>query len=130
MTDIYTESKRSQIMSRIRSTGTKPEVRLAAIVEALVDERWHTDSNARDLPGTPDVVIRELEGIGSVRNLTELDVLKAVFQYTLEALPHDSMVINQQNSVRLHPLARLPACEIPGGSRLEPAFPRRVSRLC
>lgn len=39
MADIYTAKKRSQIMSRIRSTGTKPEERLLQLVRQVLRRR-------------------------------------------------------------------------------------------
>lgn len=39
MADIFTKAKRSLIMSRIRSTGTKPEERLRGLVRAIAGPR-------------------------------------------------------------------------------------------
>ena len=53
MTDIYTRTKRSEIMARVPATGTKPEL----LVQELAHEmgysfRLHMES----LPGRPDLV--------------------------------------------------------------------------
>ena len=48
-------------MSGIRSTGTGPEERLFALVERAVDGRWRIERNVRSLPGTPDVLIPDLQ---------------------------------------------------------------------
>ena len=53
--DIYSPAKRSAIMSRIRSSDTKPEVRLR---KALFARGFRYRKNVRRLPGTPDIVLR------------------------------------------------------------------------
>lgn len=60
MADVFTPEKRSEVMSRIRSTGTKPEERLKRLVKATVGAR-RVRSNHRRLPGSPDVVIPSLK---------------------------------------------------------------------
>ena len=54
MTDIFDSSKRSSIMSRIRSKNTNPEkiVRMLLRAEGLTGYRL----NRKDLPGSPDIV--------------------------------------------------------------------------
>lgn len=61
MADIYSVHKRSDIMSRIRSQRTTPELRLQALVTELVDRRRKIAFNDRSLPGTPDVHIPSLK---------------------------------------------------------------------
>lgn len=59
MTDIFSKRKRSQIMSRIRSSGSKPEVVLRALVRRSsggLSLRY----NYSGLPGSPDVVVFSL----------------------------------------------------------------------
>ena len=60
MADIFSVTKRSQIMSRIRSVGTTPERRLYLLVRETLGARWRIDLNARDLPGQLDVFIPSL----------------------------------------------------------------------
>lgn len=60
MADIFDPDKRSQIMSRIRSTGTTPEALLYQIVRLSLGHRWRIRQNARDLPGQPDIVVPTL----------------------------------------------------------------------
>lgn len=60
MTDIFDPETRSKIMSRIRSTGTTPEVLLYRIVRLQLGHRWRIRQNARDLPGKPDIVVPTL----------------------------------------------------------------------
>lgn len=50
-------AQRSALMSRIRGSGTKPEREVAAILDALGRSY---ETQARDLPGRPDFVMREL----------------------------------------------------------------------
>jgi DNA mismatch endonuclease (patch repair protein) len=57
MADVFTPEKRSEIMSRIRSSGTTPEARLCAAVREALGGRWRIDMNVRTLPGQPDVVV-------------------------------------------------------------------------
>jgi DNA mismatch endonuclease, patch repair protein len=59
MADLYSRKKRSEIMSRIRSTGTKPEQRLIDVVRTICGRRKLL-LNVRELPGCPDVVIPSL----------------------------------------------------------------------
>lgn len=56
MADLYSRDKRSEIMSHIRSSGTKPEQRLGHILRTMVGRRKLL-FNVRELPGCPDVVI-------------------------------------------------------------------------
>ena len=48
--------KRSAVMARIKGRGTKPEVAVQAMLEAL---NAPYEAHARDLPGRPDFVVRE-----------------------------------------------------------------------
>jgi DNA mismatch endonuclease, patch repair protein len=60
MTDVFTPEKRSEIMSRVRSTGTTPEARLCSSVREALGRRWRIDMNVRSLPGQPDLVVPSL----------------------------------------------------------------------
>jgi DNA mismatch endonuclease (patch repair protein) len=60
MADVFTPEKRSQIMARIRSSGTSPETSLCTLVRESLGGRWRIDKNVRTLPGQPDVVIPSL----------------------------------------------------------------------
>jgi DNA mismatch endonuclease (patch repair protein) len=60
MADIFTREERSEIMSRIRSSGTIPEARLCALVRETLGGRWRIENNVRTLPGQPDVVVPSL----------------------------------------------------------------------
>ena len=61
MTDIYSKNKRSQIMSRIRSSGTAPEKRLYGMLRSILGHRWRIDRNVQNLPGRPDFVVPSLK---------------------------------------------------------------------
>jgi len=52
--DIFSASKRSSIMSKIRSVDTKAEVRLRKELFAL---GYRYRKNVRKLPGSPDIVL-------------------------------------------------------------------------
>ena len=53
MTDIYEPRKRSEIMSRIRGRGTKPELIVRRITHRL---GFRFRLHRKDLPGRPDIV--------------------------------------------------------------------------
>lgn len=59
MADIYTREKRSQIMSNISSTATRPENRLCDLIMEMPYD-IEVRRNVRELPGQPDVVIDRL----------------------------------------------------------------------
>lgn len=63
MADVFTPEKRSEVMSRIRSTGSKPEERLFVAVRAALGHRWRIDRNVKALPGCPDIVIPSLRTV-------------------------------------------------------------------
>ena len=53
-TDVYDKAKRSAVMAKVKSTGTKPELLIRRILTALgARYRLHR----KDLPGSPDVVM-------------------------------------------------------------------------
>lgn len=55
MADVFTKQKRSAIMARIHGKHTSPEKRLKTLLRAAgIGYR----SYAKDLPGTPDIVLR------------------------------------------------------------------------
>jgi DNA mismatch endonuclease, patch repair protein len=56
MADIYSSEKRSAIMSRVRSCGTRPERAVRAVLRKL---SVSCRSAADDLPGKPDIVLRK-----------------------------------------------------------------------
>lgn len=60
MADVFTREKRSEIMSRIRSRGTAPELRLYALIREILGPRWRVHLNVRGLPGQPDAMIPRL----------------------------------------------------------------------
>lgn len=54
MGDIFTKEERSELMSRIRSVNTKPEV---ALRYALWRRGFRYRVNVKSLPGSPDIVL-------------------------------------------------------------------------
>ncbi len=54
MTDVYSPEKRSAVMRRVKSEGTKPEVALRKLIWSL-GGRYRL--NRADLPGKPDIVL-------------------------------------------------------------------------
>ena len=52
--DIWSKEKRSQVMSRIRSKDTKPEIILRS---ALHKQGFRFRIHKKDLPGKPDIVL-------------------------------------------------------------------------
>jgi DNA mismatch endonuclease (patch repair protein) len=53
-TDVYDKAKRSAVMARVKSQGTKPELLLRKVLTAL-GARYRLQR--KDLPGKPDVVM-------------------------------------------------------------------------
>lgn len=56
--DCFTIDKRSQIMKRIRSQGTKPEIQLYALLSEL---KLSFHSQCSDVVGTPDAILNGCE---------------------------------------------------------------------
>ena len=55
MADIFTKRKRSEVMSKIRSTNTRPERAVRSLLHGLgLRFRIH----GKGLPGTPDIVLK------------------------------------------------------------------------
>jgi len=54
MTDVYTKSKRSEIMSRIKGSKTSPEKAVASMLRKL---KVKFRINVKSLPGQPDFVV-------------------------------------------------------------------------
>ncbi|OGW79330.1 MAG: hypothetical protein A2Z83_09280 [Omnitrophica bacterium GWA2_52_8] len=55
--DIWTPEKRSQVMSKILSTNTKPEQRVRKMLSSLKKYRYRL--HVENLPGKPDIVLRK-----------------------------------------------------------------------
>ena len=60
MTDIFSKSKRSRIMSHISGKNTKPEIIIRKIVHSL---GYRFRLHKRDLPGKPDIVFLKLKKV-------------------------------------------------------------------
>lgn len=58
--DIVDKNKRSEIMSRVRSSNTKPEVQVRKLLHSL---GYRFRLHRKDLPGTPDIVLPARESI-------------------------------------------------------------------
>ena len=54
MTDVYSKTKRSEIMAKIKGKHTSPEVRLGLLLEEL---GFKPEQHRNDLPGCPDAVL-------------------------------------------------------------------------
>lgn len=55
--DVFGKTRRSDVMSRIRSSHTGIEMVLSTLVRAAVGPRWRIITNAVELPGRPDIVV-------------------------------------------------------------------------
>jgi len=53
MTDVYNSEKRSEIMARVRATGSKPELIVRQVAHGL---GYRFRLHRPDLPGKPDIV--------------------------------------------------------------------------
>ena len=54
ITDIYSKQKRSEIMSKIRGKGTKPEI---IVRKFLFSKGFRYRINDKRYPGTPDIIL-------------------------------------------------------------------------
>jgi DNA mismatch endonuclease (patch repair protein) len=52
--DVFTKTKRSEIMARIKGRHTSPEIRLVMLLKRL---GYKPQRHRKDLPGSPDVVL-------------------------------------------------------------------------
>jgi DNA mismatch endonuclease (patch repair protein) len=57
MADIFTPEKRSEVMSRIRSHNTKPELAVRSMLHRLGCRFTVNGQKNRSLPGRPDIVL-------------------------------------------------------------------------
>ena len=60
MPDMFDLKKRSEIMSKVRSADTTPELRVRGILESL---GYFIETHRNDLPGNPDIVLPAQETI-------------------------------------------------------------------
>lgn len=60
MSDVFSKKKRSEIMGRIRSKNTWPEL---AVRKFLTGKGLRYRLHRRDLPGKPDIVISRLKAV-------------------------------------------------------------------
>ena len=60
MSDIYSKSKRSSIMSKISSRDTKPEI---LVRKYLFSKGFRFRKNVKDLPGKPDIFLPKYKTI-------------------------------------------------------------------
>ncbi|NMA74554.1 MAG: DNA mismatch endonuclease Vsr [Bacteroidales bacterium] len=60
MSDIYSKSKRSEIMSKISGKETSPEI---LVRKYLFAKGFRYRKNVKDLPGKPDIVLRKYNTI-------------------------------------------------------------------
>jgi DNA mismatch endonuclease, patch repair protein len=64
MTDVFSAEKRSDLMRRIRSKDTKPEVRLRRGLHRL---GFRYSLHSQELPGKPDIVLGKYRTVVQVR---------------------------------------------------------------
>lgn len=64
MVDIVSEKRRSEIMGRIRSKGTKPEMTVRRLLHAM---RYRYRVHTPGLPGKPDLVFQRRRKVIEVR---------------------------------------------------------------
>lgn len=60
MTDVFDSSKRSQIMSHVKSKNTAPEIKLRSILHR---NGFRFRLNRKDLPGKPDIVLPKYKAV-------------------------------------------------------------------
>ena len=60
MTDIYSQNKRSEVMSKISGKETKPEILVRKYLHA---NGFRFRKNVKDLPGKPDIVLPKYNAV-------------------------------------------------------------------
>jgi DNA mismatch endonuclease (patch repair protein) len=60
LADIFSKSKRSEIMSKVRGTETKPEIKIRKF---LFSGGFRYSKNSKLLPGSPDIVLRKYKTV-------------------------------------------------------------------
>lgn len=60
MSDIFTPTKRHEIMSSIKGSNTKPEI---LVRKFLYNNGFRFRRNVRTLPGSPDIVIKKIHTV-------------------------------------------------------------------
>ena len=63
MTDVFSPAKRSEVMSRIRSGNTKPELILRSMLHRLGYRFTVNGPKNKSLPGRPDIVLPRLSTV-------------------------------------------------------------------
>jgi DNA mismatch endonuclease (patch repair protein) len=63
MADIFSPQKRSEVMSRIRSGNTKPEIRLRSMLHSMGFRFTINSVRNRKLPGRPDIIMPRLKTV-------------------------------------------------------------------
>ena len=64
MTDVFTRTKRSEVMAAIRATNTKPEIIVRRMLH-LMGYRFRLHDSS--LPGRPDIVMRKVQTVIQVK---------------------------------------------------------------
>jgi DNA mismatch endonuclease (patch repair protein) len=59
-TDIYTQEKRSDLMSRVKSKNTKPELAVRSILHRM---GYRFRLHRKDLPGIPDLILPKFKTV-------------------------------------------------------------------
>jgi DNA mismatch endonuclease (patch repair protein) len=60
MTDVFTKSKRSEVMSRIKGRNTKPELAVRSLLHRM---GYRFRLHKADLPGKPDIVLSRFKTV-------------------------------------------------------------------
>jgi DNA mismatch endonuclease (patch repair protein) len=60
MSDVFSKEKRSHIMSRVRATETKPEVKVRKFI---FSKGFRYRKNSKSLPGKPDIVLPKFKTV-------------------------------------------------------------------
>lgn len=60
MPDVFSKARRSQIMSSVRATETKPEIKVRKF---LFSKGFRFRKNSKSLPGKPDIVLPKLRTV-------------------------------------------------------------------
>jgi DNA mismatch endonuclease Vsr len=106
MVDVFTPEKRSEMMSRIRGGGTKPELVVRAMLHRMGYRFTVKGPKNRGLPGRPDLVLPRYPTVVSMSSITKKFRLQApTLHRKLGNSKHRRKT--QSSASRLLPMGRL-----------------------
>jgi hypothetical protein len=88
--DIWSKKKRSAVMAKIKGKDTKPEW---IVRRYLFSRGYRYRKNVKGLPGTPDIVLRNLQFLQKIEKSTSLTIFLLLFVLGI-SIGSNSLIIN------------------------------------